>query len=192
MTTTTKLITYEDSLTMPENKLEEIVDGESRIMPPPTPEHWNLLEELEDVLKSQLLRRDYKISSGHVGLGITRLPILTYRIPDIAVFAMTTLGKERVEKKKGDIYVWTVPELVAECLSPSNRKGSTEKLRQNYESIGVPEVWFIDPQSQTLTIHILDGGSLVAQPSVREGIVSPARLPQVSVNVDELWKAFDF
>jgi hypothetical protein len=29
-----KLITYDDLLTTPENKLEEIVSGESRIMPP--------------------------------------------------------------------------------------------------------------------------------------------------------------
>ena len=34
MSASTKLITYEDSLTMPENKLEEIVRGKSRILPP--------------------------------------------------------------------------------------------------------------------------------------------------------------
>ena len=34
MGTSTRLINYEDSLTMPENRFEEIVHGESRIMLP--------------------------------------------------------------------------------------------------------------------------------------------------------------
>ena len=192
MTTIAKLITYEDSLTMPEDRFEEIVDGESRIMPPPTPGHWKVLQQVREMLRDQLPQQDYDMSFADVGLGIRRRPVLTYRVPDIAVFSVAALAKDRAENGKSDIYIWTAPELVVECLSPSNRKGSTEKLRQNYELIGVPEVWFIDPQSQTLTVHILDGGSLVARRSVREGIVSPARLPQVGVNVDELWKAFDF
>ena len=45
MGTTTKLITYEDSLTMPENRFEEIVHGESRIMPPPIKNHVYLIDE---------------------------------------------------------------------------------------------------------------------------------------------------
>ena len=40
MQTATHRISYEQSLEMPENKLEEILDGESRIMPPPTLRHY--------------------------------------------------------------------------------------------------------------------------------------------------------
>ncbi|MDQ6700859.1 MAG: Uma2 family endonuclease [Acidobacteriota bacterium] len=192
MPTTTKLITYEDSLTMPEDRFEEIVDGESRIMPPPTPGHWKVLQQVREMLRDQLPQQDYDMSLADVGLGIKRRPVLTYRVPDIAVFSVAALAKDRAESGKSDAYIWAVPELVVECLSPSNRKGPTEKLRQNYESIGVPEVWFIDLQSETLTVYLLESGSLVEKQSIKEGMVIPVRLPQVSVNVNDLWKAFDF
>ena len=190
MPTSTRLITYEDSLTMPENRFEEIVDGESRIMPPPTRGHWKILDRIYRMLISELTLEDYEISKGDIGLGIKRRPVLTYRIPDIAVFSVSSLEKDLAENGRSDIYIWAVPELVVECLSPSNWKGSVEKLRQNYESIGVPELWFIDPLSQTLTIFLLEGKSLVAIRSVEHGVISPVRLPQVNVNVDDLWKAF--
>jgi hypothetical protein len=45
MGTPTRLITYEDSLTLPENRLEEIVHGESRIMPPADQEHNYLIDQ---------------------------------------------------------------------------------------------------------------------------------------------------
>ncbi len=186
------MITYEDSLAMPEDRLEEIVDGESRIMPPPTPGHWKVLNRILRVLMRQLSEEEHEISKTDVGLGIKRRPVLTYRIPDIAVFSVSALAKDRAEHGKSDIYIWTPPELVVECLSPSNRKGSIERLRQDYESIRAPEVWFIDPQSRTLTVHILEDASLVAKQRLQEGVLSPVRLPQVRVNIDELWKAFDF
>ena len=43
MATTTKLITYEESLTMPEAPYDEIVNGELRLMPPPSFKHQRLI-----------------------------------------------------------------------------------------------------------------------------------------------------
>lgn len=43
MSGATRSITYEESLTRPENRLEEIVRGESRLMPPATSRHTALL-----------------------------------------------------------------------------------------------------------------------------------------------------
>ena len=51
----THFITYEESLTMPENKLEEIVRGESRIIPAPTRGHASLIEGLAYLLTAQLV-----------------------------------------------------------------------------------------------------------------------------------------
>ncbi|MDQ2901733.1 MAG: Uma2 family endonuclease [Acidobacteriota bacterium] len=142
MSTTTKLI-YEDSSTISENRLEEIVDGESYVMPPATNGHWELLSHLRDVLEEQLPRRAYRFSSGEAGLGIQRNPVFTYRVPDLAVFSRAALSKN-----KTPAYVWIAPVLIAECLSPSNRRGRIEKLRQNYELIGVPKLWLVDPQER--------------------------------------------
>src|ERR1039457_7279993 len=85
MSTSTKLLNYEDSLTMPENRFEEIVHGESRIMPPPNPRHVDLIDELLNIVVSQIDRREYRVTSSGAGLGVERVP-LTYRIPDLMVF----------------------------------------------------------------------------------------------------------
>jgi hypothetical protein len=48
-------LTYEQSLELPENKFEEIVDGEIRLMPPPSRVHALLIERL---LRSWALATD--------------------------------------------------------------------------------------------------------------------------------------
>ncbi len=72
MPTTTKLITYEESLTMPTNRLDEIIDGESYIIPPATMRHWMLLSHLREALEDQLSRKTFWLSYAEVGLGIQR------------------------------------------------------------------------------------------------------------------------
>jgi hypothetical protein len=76
------MITYEDSLTMPGNRFEEIVHGESRIMPPPHKKNAYLLVKLSRLLEKQFGAREYRAYSQGIGLGIERIP-LTCRIPDL-------------------------------------------------------------------------------------------------------------
>ncbi len=161
-------------------------------MPPPTRGHWRVLNRIHRTLMRQLAEEEHEIGRADVGLGIKRRPVLTYRIPDIAVFCVSALMKDQAENPMDENYIWTPPEFIAECLSPSNRKGQIERLREDYESINVPELWFIDPRSRTLTIFLLERNSLVAKRTVENGVISPVRLPQVNINVDDLWKAFDF
>ena len=94
MSTPTKLISYEDSLMMPENRLEEIVHGESRIMPPSSEFHANLIECLFSLFLRQLDPRVYRNHIAGVGLGIQRKP-LTYRVPDLAVYRKESLDRSR-------------------------------------------------------------------------------------------------
>ncbi len=49
---------------MPENRLEEIVDGESCIMPPATPKRWNLIHKLRRTLEKRLSEAEYHLSCG--------------------------------------------------------------------------------------------------------------------------------
>jgi hypothetical protein len=97
MSTSTRLITYEDSLTMPENRFEEIVHGESRIMPPAIKKHNYLVRKLSKVLERQLDDSEYEVHSQGAGLGIERIP-LTYRIPDLIVFRAVALRRDSRER----------------------------------------------------------------------------------------------
>jgi Uma2 family endonuclease len=189
MSTSTKLITYEDSLTMPENRFEEIVHGESRIMPPPNKKHAYLIAKLLAVLSKQLGDSEYQILSQGAGLGIERVP-LTYRLPDLMVFRTEALRRDSAETAKNDLYIWTVPELIVECLSPSNRKGSIQELLSDYARIAIPEVWLLDPKPPQFTSYRYESGALRQCMATETGRVTPLHLPNVTVDLGELWAAF--
>jgi Uma2 family endonuclease len=190
MSTTTKLITYEDSLAMPENRFEEIVHGESRIMPPPNQKHADLIDELSSILRTQLNKLEHRVTSAGAGLGIQRNP-LTYRIPDLMVFRTEARRRDRLETAGNDPYIWTAPELIVECLSPSNRKGSVQELLADYTRIAVPEVWLLDPQFRQFTSYGFESGALSERLTSGNGPVTPLRLPQVTVSLADLWEAFE-
>jgi Uma2 family endonuclease len=189
MSTSTRLINYEDSLTMPENRFEEIVHGESRIMPPPNQKHAYLIAKLIAVLVRQLDDSEYQVLSQGAGLGIERIP-LTYRVPDVMVFRTEARRRDRAEAKQNDPYIWAAPELVVECLSPSNRKGSVQELLADYARIAVPEVWLIDPGPPQFTPFRYESGALKPWLITEAGRVTPFLLPHVTVNLDQLWQAY--
>jgi len=190
MSTPTKLISYEDSLTMPENRLEEIVHGESRIMPPATMFHVFLIQKLAEILTSQLSKREYYVVTAGGGLGIERNP-LTYRIPDLAVFRKEALRQSRRITGRSDPYAWAVPELIAECLSPSNRKGSIRELLADYARIAVPEVWLLDPKPPRFDSYRFGSGGMQPWQTLQSGIITPIQLVNVTVDLAELWAAFN-
>ena len=189
MSTSTKLITYEDSLTMPENRFEEIVHGESRVMPPAIKNHVYLIKKLSKLLERPLEDRGYEVLSQGPGLGVERVP-LTYRIPDLTVFRTEALRQDRAQTARNDPYIWTVPELIAECLSPSNRKGSIQGLLADYAQIGVPEVWLLDPKLPQFTSYRYESGALKHWLTTETGRVAPLLFPHVTVDLAQLWEAF--
>ncbi|MGA2738814.1 MAG: Uma2 family endonuclease [Bryobacteraceae bacterium] len=189
MSTSTRLINYEDSLTMPENRFEEIVHGESRIMPPPNRKHVDLIDELLSILLGQIDRRGYRVTSSGAGLCVERIP-LTYRIPDLMVFRAEAYRRDR-ETAGNDPYIRAVPELIVECLSPSNRKGSVQGLLADYAHIGVPEVWLLDPEPPRFTSYRYESGMLRQWLETESGSVTPLFLPNVAVDLAALWAAFD-
>ena len=166
MKTSVHLISYEESLLMPENRFEEILDGESRIMPPPTLGHVELLQTLFEML---VKIPGFRVRLSGLGVGIRRSP-LRYRIPDLSVFDAKTY-KDAVSKNPSAVYIWTPPVLIAECLSPANRRGKVEDLVRDYQSIGVPELWLLNPEKRTF-----------------EGYGHSALSTQI--DLDELWRAF--
>jgi Uma2 family endonuclease len=189
MSTSTKSITYEDSLTMPENRFEEIVHGESRVMPPAIKNHDYLIRKLSKVLDRQLDDSKYEVLSQGTGLGIERVP-LTYRIPDLTVFRTEALCQDRARTARNDPYIWAVPELLVECLSLSNRKGSILELLADYAQIGVPEVWLLDPKLPQFTSYRCESGTLTQWLTMESGRAAPLLLPNVTVDLAELWEAF--
>ncbi len=182
MATTPKLLTYAEWLKLPEAEgIEEVVNGEIRRMPPNKIIHADTVEKLADLLKAKLDQRTTKVRVSTFGLVIRRDP-LTTRVPDIAVFIRSNV----VEM---DGYIHSAPELVVEVLSPANtRTERAEKLR-DYENLGVPEVWVLSPEAETVEVLQLREGRLVTTALLREGRIAPLRFPDAAIDISALWPA---
>src|SRR3984893_18341185 len=180
MATTSKLLTYEEWLKLPEAEgVEEVVNGEIRRMPPNKVLHADTVENLPDLLKAQFDRRIVQVRVSNFGLVIRHDP-LTTRVPDIAVFIRANVVEQ-------DGYIHSPPELLVEVLSPANTRAErTDKLK-DYESLGVPEVWVVSPEARTVEVLLLQQGQLTTPAILREGKLTPARFSEASVDIESIW-----
>src|SRR5215471_16488452 len=115
-----KTVTYEEWLQMPvvRDAIEEVVDGEIRIMPPNKWNHTLIVRKVRRALEVQLDEQQFLVIAENFGLIIRKAPF-TSRVPDLAVFRTNTLIQR-------DGYIHSAPQLIVEVLSPSNRLRNRE------------------------------------------------------------------
>jgi Uma2 family endonuclease len=176
-----KTVTYEEWLRMPEveDAIEEVVNGEIRIMPPAKWEHRRITELTRRTLERQLDTDRFSFAEGSFGLIIRKTP-LTSRIPDLAVFELATV----VER---DGYIYSAPQLLVEVLSPSNNRREREEKLADYASLGVPEVWVISPEARTVEVLYLEDNYLRSSQILNTGTLTPKLFPHVSVDIASIW-----
>ena len=181
MATIPKTVSYQEWLTMPvvQDAIEEAVNGEIRIMPPNKLIHARVVHRLALAFARALDDRSVEILESGFGLVIVKDP-LTCRIPDLALFHRSNIVEE-------DGYVHSAPDLAIEVLSDSDtRRARQEKLR-DYESLGVPEVWLVSPQAQTIEVMLLDAGKLRTGTIIVEGQIRPTHFPEAVIEVTSIW-----
>jgi Uma2 family endonuclease len=178
---TVHLLSYEEALELPEDKLSEIVNGEVRALPPPVNRHFLLIEQLATQLRDQLDRKTFLVVTSAFGQGVRRRPVLTYRVPDLGIY-------RREDLKADDRMVWEEPQLLVECLSPSNRKGNVSALMRDYAEAGAPEVWLIYPEDRKIVRW-----NFVERfhDEVTGGTLAPFRFPEAGAPLQALWDAWD-
>lgn len=180
MATTSKLLTYEEWLKLPEVEgVEEVVNGEIRKMPPNKWNHTRVVEELGRRLRTHLNPDTTYVVTSVFGLVVCSEP-LKIRVPDLAVFVMSNVVEQ-------DGYIHSAPELIVEVLSPANTRAErTEKLK-DYQSLGVPEVWVISPEARTVEVLLLTNGQLTTTAILIQGHLKPARFPEASIDIESIW-----
>jgi Uma2 family endonuclease len=177
-----RTVTYEEWLTMPEvqDAIEEVVNGEIRIMPPAKLLHAFIVQNLNRILDRQLDPAQAVLISTNFGLIIRKRP-LTSRVPDLAVFERSTM----IEK---DGYVHSAPQLAVEVLSPANTRKKLQEKLADYAEIGIPEVWVVAPEGRTVEVLMLENGQLVRTGLFANGdILKPRHFPHVQVDIAQIW-----
>ena len=176
-----RTVTYEDWLEMPEvqDAIEEVVNGEIRIMPAPNRIHSEIVEDLRDALVPQFDRTQVRVKISDFGLIIGTKPF-TSRVPDLAVFIRSSI----VER---DGYIHSAPQLVVEVLSPGNTRAERAAKLDDYASLGVPEVWVVSPEARTVEVLLLEEGRYRRSQILAEGVLQPKLFPHVRVDVATIW-----
>jgi len=176
-----KTVTYEEWLRMPEvqDAIEEVVNGEIRIMAEPKWNHSEIVDNLASAIRPQLNPREVKVKVSSFNLIIRRVP-LTVRVPDLAIFQAST-----IVERDGQIH--SPPQLAVEVRSPSNtRRERAEKLA-DYASLGVPEVWAFSPEDRTVEVLYLENGQFRRHALLTDGVLRPKLFPNVEVQISEIW-----
>jgi len=88
-----------------------------------------------------------------------------------------------------DGYIHSAPELIVEVLSPANTRAERAEKLRGYESLGVPEVWVLSPEAETVEVLQLLDGHFAAAAVLREGPIAPLRFPEASIDIAAIWPA---
>ena len=169
--TTTKLMTADELLMMPEDGFHyELIRGELKRMSPPGEEHGRVTMELAAPLHAYVkLNRLGRVYAAETGFKLESNPD-TVRAPDIAfVRAERIQSEDRVEG-----YGEGAPDLAVEVLSPGNTKREMTEKVEHYFAAGARLVWIVSPKLKTITVYrsptdivtltekdTLDGGEVV-------------------------------
>jgi Uma2 family endonuclease len=175
----TKLVTYEEWLEMPEDKDEEVINGEIRIMPAARSSHARIIARLNTAMVTRLDLSEFDVLTGSFGI-VIRVTPLTCRNPDLAVF-------HRASAVEVDGYFRSAPDLAVEVLAPRNTPKDMRQKIADYSSLGLPELWVVSQTERTVEIYVQQEGQLRCIAILAEGVLRPIRFPQVAIDIASIW-----
>lgn len=151
-----KLHTYGEYLTWPENVRYELINGEAYLMAPaPSVDHQRLVGDLFRQIADAL---DAHGCEAFIAPFDVRLPrgdeadesVDTVVQPDLTIVC----DPEKIDRRgcRG------APDWVIEVLSPATAAHDQTVKLGAYERASVPECWFVHPTDRTVTVYRLANG----------------------------------
>ncbi|MBW4441199.1 MAG: Uma2 family endonuclease [Plectolyngbya sp. WJT66-NPBG17] len=134
----------------------QLIDGELVELPPESePNDWIALH-LRDQLIALISRRLIRLRKCEIQVPVLQSGDAANRYPDLVVLREEHL--EMTQKRLTITLEMPPPQLVAEVISPgkTNRERDLIRKRAQYEAVGIPEYWLIDPIAQTITVLKLE------------------------------------
>jgi Uma2 family endonuclease len=169
--TTTKLVTADELLMMPDDGFNyELVKGELKRVPPTGRGHGSVTMALASPLYQYVrLNQLGQVYAAETGFKLESNPD-TVRAPDIAFVRAERIQSEGTTEGYGE----GAPDLAVEVLSPSNTKREMVKKVEDYFAAGARLVWIVSPKLRNVTVYrsptdiatltekdTLDGGEVV-------------------------------
>jgi len=172
MSTTTRLMTAEELLAMPDDGFRyELVEGELRRMSPAGHSHGRIGMMLALALGQYV--KDKKLGSTYLaetGFKLKTNPD-TVRAPDVSF-----IRQERVEQIGNTEGFWPgAPDLAVEVNSPGDKVGEVEEKVKEWLSAGARLVWVVSPKLRAVTVYrsLTDISTLTEKDMLDGGEVTP-------------------
>ncbi len=158
----------------------ELVNGRAvNKMAAKTP-HERLQVWLLTILNAYVVERDLGVVLGSRTL--VKIDGFNGRLPDLLF-----VRKDRMDivKENG---IYGAPDLVLEIRSPGDRPSRWVELEADYRSLGVPEIWFIDPQGKKVRVLRKEGEGYRTE-IVKRGFLRSKSVSGFWLRVDWLWQS---
>jgi Uma2 family endonuclease len=151
-----RLLTIREYVQLPDDPLwrAELVRGRVVREPRPGTRHGWTVVRLAHFLMQHVEPRGSGIVLTETGIVVQESPP-TVRGPDLSY-----VRAERLPAYPSDAYLYVAPDLVAEVLSPSDRKSAMAEKAGEYLKAGVHLVWVVDPQRRRVTVYRPDTAPL--------------------------------
>jgi len=175
-------ISYQEFLeVVPDGVRAEWVDGEIVLMSPASSQHWRLCNFLVMIVQ-------YFVNTHRLGLaGAAPLQMkgpgnMPGREPDILFIRKARLDRLR------DQYLDGPADLAVEVVSPKSSKTDWKVKLLEYQRIGVPEYWIIDPRRQEAGFYHLGPDGVYDSATIERGKYFSKELPGFWLKVEWLWR----
>jgi Uma2 family endonuclease len=175
--------TYKEYCTLPENgRHYQVIDGELIMSPSPTFRHQLIIADLSRHLANFVLReRRGLVLFAPLDVIFSDEDVVQ---PDIVYIANDRRSIIAREGLRG------APSLCVEVLSPSNRDLDLNAKRLLYAKFGLPELWIVDPDANTLHLFRLqeDYHAPLKVFGANDTLATPS-LPGFSLPLSEIFAA---
>ncbi len=165
----TTRFTRDDYMRLPEGFPAQLIEGELIREPAPTYGHQRTVGKLYQAL-CRIVQDDRRVVLSPIDVFIDRYNVLQ---PDLLVLS-APLDRDAPEVG--------IPLVVFEVLSPSTAFRDRRQKRRLYLEAGVREVWIVDPETESITIHTRDGRrEFGPEETARSAVVADLALEPVQV-----------
>jgi Uma2 family endonuclease len=173
-----KYYTYEEWMSLDDNVLSELIDGQIVMMAPPSMRHQKISGELHGLLWMFLKGKPCKVFHAPFGVRLAADED-TVVLPDITVVCdPSKLTKEGCVG---------APDMVVEVLSPSTSRHDKSWKFDKYLQAGVREYWIVDPQDETVAVHVLENGKYMTRSYIETDTVSVSVLKGCVINLTDVF-----
>jgi len=175
-----KKYTYADYESWDDGNRYELTDGKIHMMSPPSQKHQEISGELFVQFHNFLRGKACKVLAAPfaVRLNADKEDDTIFE-PDLLVVC----DKSKLDGKRCN----GAPDLVIEILSPSTASRDRVTKFNKYLQAGVREYWIVDPESKTVSVHILENGKYVVQSYGDTGEITVSVLEGCIISAEDVF-----